>query len=193
MSVLPRIALRVGVATDYLREIITGVLDYARGTNRLWAERPWHRRLTGTPLPDGCDGVIVSWQNYDDIEQALQRHIRVVCVTSAKPSEPVPRVIPDNVEIGRTACRYLLSKGFKSLAYVGSGGVHWSHQREMGFAEAAAQAGVDCWTRPSLHIDTGPELAEWLQGHGRSRFLLTAPPLRLTGAVGSPVTPIATV
>ncbi|MFG1357967.1 cyclase family protein [Xanthobacter pseudotagetidis] len=37
------------------------------------------------------------------------------------------------------------------------------------------------------------ELAEWLQSHGRNRFLLTAPPLRLPGAVGSPVTPIATV
>jgi kynurenine formamidase len=37
------------------------------------------------------------------------------------------------------------------------------------------------------------ELADWLRAHGRSRFLLTAPPLRLPGAVGSPVTPIATV
>jgi len=36
-------------------------------------------------------------------------------------------------------------------------------------------------------------LARWLRDHGRTRFLLTAPPLRLTGAVGSPVTPIATV
>ena len=37
------------------------------------------------------------------------------------------------------------------------------------------------------------DLAEWLDAHGRSRFLLTAPPLRLTGAVGSPVTPVWTV
>lgn len=37
------------------------------------------------------------------------------------------------------------------------------------------------------------DLAEWLEAEGRNRFLLTAPPLRLTGAVGSPVTPIATV
>ena len=36
-------------------------------------------------------------------------------------------------------------------------------------------------------------LANWLAEHGRSRFLLTAPPLRLPGAVGSPVTPVATV
>jgi hypothetical protein len=36
-------------------------------------------------------------------------------------------------------------------------------------------------------------LAEWLRAQGRYRFLLTAPPLRLPGAVGSPATPIATV
>ncbi len=37
------------------------------------------------------------------------------------------------------------------------------------------------------------ELNDWLRAHRRSRFLLTAPPLRLPGAVGSPVTPVATV
>lgn len=37
------------------------------------------------------------------------------------------------------------------------------------------------------------ELADWLRQHQRHHFLLTAPPLRMPGAVGSPVTPIATV
>jgi len=37
------------------------------------------------------------------------------------------------------------------------------------------------------------DLARWLRENDRSKFLLTAPPLRLSGAVGSPVTPIATV
>jgi kynurenine formamidase len=36
-------------------------------------------------------------------------------------------------------------------------------------------------------------LAAWLREHRRHAFLLTAPPLRLPGAVGSPVTPVATV
>ncbi len=36
-------------------------------------------------------------------------------------------------------------------------------------------------------------LAEWLREHKRSRFLLTAPPLRLPGSIGSPATPVATV
>lgn len=37
------------------------------------------------------------------------------------------------------------------------------------------------------------DLAEALNSSNRNRFLLTAPPLRLPGAVGSPVTPIATI
>lgn len=37
------------------------------------------------------------------------------------------------------------------------------------------------------------ELAGWLRAHGRNRFLLTAPPLRLPGAVGSPAVAVATV
>ena len=37
------------------------------------------------------------------------------------------------------------------------------------------------------------ELARWLGENGRSRFFLTAPPLRLPGSFGSPLTPIATV
>ena len=37
------------------------------------------------------------------------------------------------------------------------------------------------------------ELAAWLKENNRSRFMLTAPPLRLPGAVGSPATPVATV
>jgi kynurenine formamidase len=37
------------------------------------------------------------------------------------------------------------------------------------------------------------ELADWLRAHNRSSFLLTAPPLRLPGTAGGPLTPIATV
>ncbi|MDF2096618.1 cyclase family protein [Aquibaculum arenosum] len=37
------------------------------------------------------------------------------------------------------------------------------------------------------------ELAAWLRDNQRNRFFLTAPPLRLPGAVGSPAQPVATV
>ncbi|MDD9914887.1 MAG: cyclase family protein [Rhodospirillaceae bacterium] len=37
------------------------------------------------------------------------------------------------------------------------------------------------------------EIAEWLEANGRYRFFITAPPLFLPGAVGSPANPIGTV
>lgn len=37
------------------------------------------------------------------------------------------------------------------------------------------------------------ELANWLKNNGRNAFFLTAPPLKLRGAAGSPVTPVGTV
>ncbi len=37
------------------------------------------------------------------------------------------------------------------------------------------------------------QIAPWLRAHNRSRFLLTAPPLRLPGLVGSPPNPVGTV
>ena len=37
------------------------------------------------------------------------------------------------------------------------------------------------------------DLADWLHANGRHRCMLTAPPLRLPHAIGSPATPIATV
>jgi kynurenine formamidase len=53
-----------------------------------------------------------------------------------------------------------------------------------------------CLFRLGVHLGElwllGP-LARTLREQGRSRFLLTAPPLCLPGAVGSPVTPIATI
>lgn len=49
---------------------------------------------------------------------------------------------------------------------------------------------LGCYLGEMWHLG---ELADWLRANQRNRFLLTAPPLRLPGAVGSPATPVATV
>jgi kynurenine formamidase len=53
-----------------------------------------------------------------------------------------------------------------------------------------------CLFKLGVHLgemwQLGP-LAEWLRANGRSRFLLTAPPLPVPGAVGSPANGVATV
>ena len=59
----------------------------------------------------------------------------------------------------------------------------------MSGATLATKDAVD----PLIHKGYLTELADHLRAEGRNRFLLTAPPLRLPGAVGSPATPVATV
>ena len=69
-----------------------------------------------------------------------------------------------------------------------------------------ARPGADCCAALPLHkhclfklgVHLGElwhltPLAAWLRVRGRYRFLLTAPPLNLPGAIASPVTPVATV
>ena len=50
------------------------------------------------------------------------------------------------------------------------------------------------WIRVKAPVSRGyAETAKIVRANKRSRFLLTAPPLCLPGAVGSPATPVATV
>ncbi len=53
--------------------------------------------------------------------------------------------------------------------------------------------GFIVWDFADQEAEFRDTVAGWLRAHGRTRFLLTAPPLRLPGAVGSPATPVATV
>lgn len=113
---------------------------------------------------------------------------------------------PDPVEINRT-CSYLDARDEALLDWIADS------QISALIADNYAVEGLVAGRRPEgrhsllpihhlclfvLGVPLGElwylhELASWLREHGRSRFLLTAPPLRLPGAVGSPVTPIATV
>jgi kynurenine formamidase len=61
---------------------------------------------------------------------------------------------------------------------------------------AAAPLHEHCLFKLGIHLGELwhlTPLAQWLRKNRRYCFLLTAPPLRLTGAVGSPTTPVATV
>ena len=63
-------------------------------------------------------------------------------------------------------------------------------------AHAAMPLHEHCLFKNGIHLGElwyFTPLAAWLREHKRNRFLLTAPPLRLPGAVGSPATPVATV
>lgn len=105
-----------------------------------------------------------------------------------------------------TSCAVLDGRDSRLLRWITESGLAALIADNYAVESLPATPGAGCCARMPLHehclfrigVNLGElwhltPLATWLRAHGRSRFLLTAPPLRLTGAVGSPVTPIATV
>jgi kynurenine formamidase len=110
----------------------------------------------------------------------------------------------------RTQCSVLDGYDKRLLEWIGDSGVVAIAADNLA-VESSSTLGVDprvghrgpnlplhehCLVKLGIHLGELwylSELADWLRRHRRSRFLLTAPPLRMPGAAGSPVTPIATV
>ncbi len=110
----------------------------------------------------------------------------------------------------RTQCSVLDGYDRRLLEWIGDSGVAAIAADNLA-VESSSTLGVDprighrgpnlplhehCLVKLGIHLGELwylTELAGWLRQNGRNRFLLTAPPLRMPGAAGSPVTPIATV
>lgn len=58
-------------------------------------------------------------------------------VSAESPPGRTPRVASDDFMVGESAAEYLLSKGFRNLAFYGMEGRHWSECRWRGFERAA--------------------------------------------------------
>lgn len=114
---------------------------------------------------------------------------------------------PDPVAIHQTA-PYLDADDPELLRWIADSQISALIADNYGVEAVPAKPGPDDAGHPSLPIHNHclfklglnlgeiwwlKDLALWLRDRKRSRFLLTAPPLRLPGAVGSPATPVATV
>ncbi len=104
------------------------------------------------------------------------------------------------------SCATLNGRDSRLLQWITDSGLAVLIADNYGVESVPSQPGSGCHATLPLHehclfklgIHLGElwhltPLAAWLRQHKRHRFLLTAPPLRLPGAVGSPATPVATV
>jgi hypothetical protein len=112
---------------------------------------------------------------------------------------------PDAAVLGR-ACAVLDGRDRRLLDWIADSGLVALIADNYAVEAYPARPGEGCCATLPLHehclfrlgVNLGElwhltPLAGWLRAHKRYRFMLTAPPLRLTGAVGSPATPVATV
>ncbi len=162
-------ALRVGVLMSsdlaYFRQIIHGVAAFTAQSHGLSA-------LLITPGADSqpnlsqwrLDGLIGLLNDSRRRRFNLPPELPVINVSAREQIPGVPLVTTDNVAIGRMAADHLISLGFEHLVYVGYHDHWYSQQRLEGFAQRAAEAGIE---PVILHQPNPPgwhDLIAWLAG-----------------------------
>jgi LacI family transcriptional regulator len=93
------------------------------------------------------DGVIATIREPVFAAACCRQARHVVNVSHQRDDLGLPVVGPDDEAIGRMGATYLLSRGFRNLAFVGIGTHAYSRRRERGFVARLADAGIE----PILH------------------------------------------
>ena len=173
------IVLAFPVSMPWLALVFRGVTDYAREHGGWdFTTSPAVLSGTGESALTVCalkgfpaDGVIATIKDLAEARAARRLGIPVVNIGSNLGKPGLPRVMSDQYTIGRLAAGHLLSCGLQRLAYHGLVGLWYSQERERGFVDQAAEAGVPCevsnispCTNPRAlwRQQSGP-LVEWLR------------------------------
>ncbi len=169
----PRITLIVETAFASGRNIVRGVLRYARrqgpwAIHHEWRNTdlffpPWIKNWT-------CDGIIARIETPRLAKALRALKAPVVDVLGALHLPKVPLVHVDDVAIARAAAAHLLERGFRHFAYCGIRSFSWSDARRRAFVEALAREGHECAVHEWVMRDPSPwswdrgqgEMTDWL-------------------------------
>lgn len=152
---LRRVALLIRREGAYAHGVLRGIAKYADRTRDWHCEGADPLKATIGPMREWSpDGIIAGLWEDDAIRALIEMGVPTVDVFDWGSQYPIPRVIPDDVAAGRLAAEHLLSRGFRSFAFSGSSWMHFSRQRERGFAEALAGAG---FSYVPYYYDYGPD------------------------------------
>jgi LacI family transcriptional regulator len=172
---------RVMLAIEWLDyELNLGVAEFARKKGWIIEDVVSH---TGQPDPDWTgDGIIALLRHPKSelVKFVRSAQVPVVDLVNEIPEIDVPRVLADNVAIGRVAAEHLLSCGLHHFAFVNLWNSHVEQERMAGFRAAVEEAG-----RQFYAIDRDPKAAN--KGHSqtlewiRDRIVALPKPL---GAMG---------
>jgi len=172
-----RIAAVLQIDHHYARAVTLGIRKYLRGhptwvceTLEPLASPDWS--WIGEGRWDGVVGYVVAPELLRTLAQ-----IGLPAVTfsnSTDPAIPVPRVVSDDLEVGRLAARHLLDRGLRAFAYFGSRSNPGSSLRRQGFREMVAAAGSSL-----VHIEPTfglqPGRSQWVGVRGLADLVSKAP------------------
>ena len=179
MTETPKVALLIETARGYGRQMLRGIVRYAR------LHGPWGFYVTPgdfeQALPKmqqwGGTGIIARIETRKIAKAILDSGLPTIALDLSekqlKPEHPLSRlseVASDSDGAAKMAAEHLLERGFRHYAFVGVAGRIWSQRRESGFCESITSAGfaVDVYRPPHVARDRvwGREqavLSEWLR------------------------------
>ena len=176
---VPKVALLVETARGYGREVLRGIVRYAR------LHGPWAFYVTPgdfeQALPKmeqwGGTGIIARIETARVAKSILASGLPVVALdlseeqlTPRNPWSQVCQMASDSDGASRLAAEHLKDKGFPNYAYVGIAGKIWSKRRQESFGRHLAAAGFSPQVYPSAarrQPEWGREqetMARWLAG-----------------------------
>lgn len=148
---MPKVALLIETSRGYGRDLLRGVMRYAR------LHGPWGFYLTPgdfvQALPRmqswGGTGIIARIETPEVARTILGSGLPAIALglsdEQLRPGSPLRRlseVVSDSQGAGRMAAEHLLARGFRQYAYVGAGRV-WSGRRQESFCARIRQAGFE--------------------------------------------------
>ena len=167
---------RVGIVVQptriYCRRVVNGVLEFG-------AQKEWeHILLPSDPAAmldavanGSIDGIIGNLSEPRIVSEVFRSAIPAVDISPDLPDTILPRVMTDEVAVGRLAAEYMLSLGLPQFAFVGSAIDYSSRARSKGFEEVLKTSGrpwhafLDQTPTDWTVIDEPPpnELQEWVK------------------------------
>lgn len=151
----------------YVHEIDRGVARYAKEHDWILDDISCHAGALPSWRIDGVITLFADARQKKLIDFVKRVHVPVVALSDQVPEIDVPRVLPDNAAIGRTAAVEYLSRGFEHFAFlVLDHTAPVVRERMEGFRHAVGAAGktfaaidyTDCWETRDAH----DRLLKWL-------------------------------
>lgn len=176
-----RIVVLIPTDTDYGRQLMSGVADYADRFGH------WSLKVLGPARTSPGRAAVAAWQPHGAIvfgswgrmlAEANRLGVPTINVSGEGDGDGEggahwPRVAADDHAIGRLAAEDLLARGFHHFAHVVGRRTAVGDQRAEGFAKRLAEAGhhhvtVLRWANPKWNLNLRPDqrrqAREWLEG-----------------------------
>ncbi|MBN1912600.1 MAG: DNA-binding transcriptional regulator [Pirellulales bacterium] len=158
-----QVLLALDTTNTHHRKIIRGVTTYAHDAKG-WALHLMHDPHQGLLYRDQdplekqlildlwqADGIIAAFTSRENTDALSKAKVPVVGIEPdfgwGEQVAHIPSFSTDNRAIARLVAQDLIARGFRQLAFCGVPTTRftgWSAQREVAFAECAAEAGVPC-------------------------------------------------